>query len=363
MTPARGFEGPRSVKVSETGSLLRLLDRSFAPYAKSGMRAEYPQIYGRMEQFPENHRVILHRGSIVAHVGVFPLNFVTPAGRVTAGGIGAVCTGEKYRGKGLMSDLLGEAVRWMKERDMPLSILWGNRYRYQRFGWEPAGSRYACSFADKALPALGGYRLRASIVGDTDRMIDSLHALHQRMSSRIDMDRETFLLTIRKVGRRVWIARDGGRIRAYAVAHEDRWKKKGKARAGWMVDGWGGSLEGILSIIRAMLERSGTDYARCVWPAGRTRIPESVLEAGDAWSSGLEHMGQIRINDLKSAMTRLGAGSLFNPVRAMGGDGRAQARLLFGPASPANLLSPRIASGALGKRLPLNLFMEPLDAI
>ena len=359
----RGFEGPRAVKPGETAGLLRLLDRSFAPYAKSGMRAEYPQIYGRMGKFPGNHRIILHQGNIVAHVGVFPLRFAVPGGMVVAGGIGAVCTEKEFRGKGLMADLLGEAVRWMKEMDMPLSILWGNRYRYQRFGWEPAGCRYSCSFAAKALPALGRFDLRSQLVSSPAAIIGDLHSLHQHRPFRIDMDRETFGLTIRKVGRRVWAARDGGRIAAYAVAHEDKWKNKGKKRSGWIVDGWGGSLEGILSIIRAMLGRPETDFAKCIWPAGRARIPVQVLEAADAWSSGFEHMGQIRINNLASAMARLGAGKLVAPVRELGWDSRALARLLFGPANPANLLPAAGAAGILGRSLPLGLFLEPLDAI
>jgi len=363
MTLGRGFEGPRGANPGETAELLRWIDRMFAFHVKSGMRAEYPQIYGRMEKFPQNHRIILYQGRVAAHVGVYPLEFVTPEGRVTAGGIGAVCTDEKFQGKGLMTDLLNEAVRWMKEEDMPLSILWGNRYRYQRFGWEPAGCRYSCSFAGKALPLLVRYDLRSTPVDNPARIIGDLHALHQRMPYRIDMDRESFGLSISKVGRRIWTARDGGRAVAYAVAHEDRWKNKGKKRSGWTVDGWGGSLEGILSIIRSMLVRPGADYARCVWPAGRARIPSPVLEAADAWASGFEHMGQIRVNELKSAMTGLGAGNLLAPVQALGWNGRAQARLLFGPANPANLLSPRQATGVLGRGLPLGLFLEPLDAI
>jgi len=363
MTLTQGFEGPRGLKPGEARGLLRLLDRCFARYAKSGLRREYPQIYGRMEKFPSHHRVILRRGRIVAHVGVYPMKFVTPGGRVTAGGIGTVCTDGKFRGKGLMTDLMGEAVRWMKGEDMPLSILWGNRYRYRRFGWEPAGCRFGCSFSPQAAGLLSRFDLPAVITPVTARLAGDLYGLHQRMPYRLDMDGETFRLTILKVRRRVWTARDGRRPVAYAVAHEDRWRAGGKMRSGWSVDGWGGNVDGILSIIRAMLVRSGTDYARCVWPAGCARIPVPVLEAGNSWSSGLEYMGQLRINNLESVMTRLGAGDCLEKVRALGWNERAQARLLFGPMGPANLLSARQAQGPLGRRLPLGLFLDPIDAI
>jgi len=363
MTLSRVFEGPRAVNPAEIRSLLGLLNRSFDWHVYAGMRAEYPHVYSRMNRFCAHHRVILHKGRIAAHVGVYPLEFVTPRGRVTAGGIGAVCTEKKFQGKGLMTDLLGEAVRWMKEQDMPLSILWGNRYRYQRFGWEPAGCRYAASFGGRALPLLSRYDLPSAAVASPAGIIGDLHSLHRRLPYRIEVDRETFILMLKRAGRRVWAAREGGRIRAYAVVRRDKWEKRGKTNFGWNIDAWSGSLEGVLSIVRSMLDRPGADFVRCFWPGGHTRIPVAVLEAADSWSSGFEHMGQIRINDLKSTMTRLGAGNLLAPVRALGWDGRAQARLLFGPASPGNLLAPRQAAGVLGRELPLGLFIEPLDGI
>jgi hypothetical protein len=251
----------------------------------------------------------------------------------------------------------------MEGDGIPLSILWGNRYRYQPFGWEPAGSRYAGTFGGRALPALSRFDFPSSITPLSGRVVGCLYSIHQRMASRIDTDQETFRLKLGRAGRRVWIARDGRAICAYAVVRRHGLAMYGKARRGWAVDGWGGSLEGILSITRALLSRPGTDFVRCLWPAGRARIPAPVLEAADGWYSGVEHMGQIRINDLKSAMSGLSAGGLVSRVRALGWDGRAQARLLFGPASPANLLPPAKASGVLGRSLPLGLFLEPLDGV
>ena len=155
---ARKFEGPRGARIGEAGQVFRFVNRMFGFYTRFGLDAEYPWIYKRIARFPDQHRVILHRGEVVSHIGVYPLEFVTPGGRVLAGGIGAVCTAEKFQGKGLMTHLLGDVVKHMGKRGMPLSILWGNKFRYHRFGWEPAGSRFAFGFVPGSLPALKGFR-------------------------------------------------------------------------------------------------------------------------------------------------------------------------------------------------------------
>src|SRR3990172_4831266 len=134
------YEGPRAARPGEGAKVLRFISRIFSGRRMGRgwtMLREYPHLYGDMERHLEWCRVVTHEGRIVSHVGVYPLPFVSFGRRMLAGGIGAVATDPAHRGQGLMAVLLDHPTRYMKHHGMPLSILWGDRTRYARFGWEP----------------------------------------------------------------------------------------------------------------------------------------------------------------------------------------------------------------------------------
>lgn len=80
--------------------------------------------------------VAVDGGKIVSTVRVFD-RIVWIAGRaVKMGGIGEVSTKPEYREKGYAGTLLGMAIEAMRERRMPVSILFGDHPMYQRKSWQ-----------------------------------------------------------------------------------------------------------------------------------------------------------------------------------------------------------------------------------
>lgn len=79
--------------------------------------------------------ITMQDGEIASTVRVFDRNVWIAGRSVHIGGIGEVSTKPAYRNKGYAGALLRMAVDAMQKRDMPLSILFGNRLIYEKMGW------------------------------------------------------------------------------------------------------------------------------------------------------------------------------------------------------------------------------------
>ena len=357
---SREFDGPRLARPGEGAALLALLDRTFAGGCPEGMAAEYPHLYGDMERRLDWCHVIAHRGRLVAHVGVYPLDFVSPAGRVTVGGIGAVATHPAFRGRGLMSGLLGHATRHMRAQGMPLSILWGDRGRYARFGWEAAGMSFHFRIYPRAAREhLNSFRERVVVLADPDRHGGALQALHRRLPLRVERDPETFRLVMRKVHRRVHAAFAGRRLVAYALVR--RWP--GRHGVTWQVEEMAGSGEGVASILRALALAPRTHRVEGQVPPLFQPWMPALIAAHETWDSSVACLGQIKVVDRTAALAALGARDVARPLARLRPGPLAEPRLLFGPLGPAAVLPQGAVRGPVADRLPIPLFLWPADHV
>lgn len=84
----------------------------------------------------ENVWVAEAGGRLVSCVQIFPRRLRVGKAAIPAGGIGSVFTGPDARGSGVASALLERAAQAMRERGMPLSLLFASRLGfYGRLGW------------------------------------------------------------------------------------------------------------------------------------------------------------------------------------------------------------------------------------
>ena len=86
---------------------------------------------------------------LISHVGIRFCEMKIPAGRtIPIAMIGAVATHDGFRGKGLSSRLLKEAIRISEEKNCDWTILWGSEHDfYKKFGFELAGEQYQASLS------------------------------------------------------------------------------------------------------------------------------------------------------------------------------------------------------------------------
>lgn len=115
-------------------------------------------IYGARHFRPEEWHVAEANGNLVGVVGFLSRQTPLPVIPVTklpwAVGLG-VGTHPDWRGRGIMSQLLLNAIAEMDERGVPISFLRGIRTRYGRFGWAEAGKRLALTLSATQFPDPG----------------------------------------------------------------------------------------------------------------------------------------------------------------------------------------------------------------
>lgn len=87
-----------------------------------------------------NYWLAVEDGTPVSCVQIFPRPLRTAAGRVWMGGIGSVFTHPAHRKRGHGEALLARACEAMRERDMPISMLFAARIPwYTKLGWRSLG--------------------------------------------------------------------------------------------------------------------------------------------------------------------------------------------------------------------------------
>jgi GNAT superfamily N-acetyltransferase len=86
---------------------------------------------------PPEHRwfAVDPEGHIVAHVGVHIKTLGTALGELTVGGISEVCVKSDYRGRGILKELLGNVHPWLRARQIPFALLFGQPPIYRSSGY------------------------------------------------------------------------------------------------------------------------------------------------------------------------------------------------------------------------------------
>lgn len=91
----------------------------------------------------EGIRVAVDNGKIVSTVRVFIRKMFLHGEPISVGGIGEVSTHPEYQRKGLATQLLKDAIRFMEARDIAISSLHGSQRIYSVEGWEKVPRYYA----------------------------------------------------------------------------------------------------------------------------------------------------------------------------------------------------------------------------
>lgn len=91
----------------------------------------------------EGIRVAVNNGKIVSTGRVFIRKMYFHGEPISVGGIGEVSTHPEYQRRGLATQLLKEAIRFMESREIAISSLHGSQRIYSVEGWEKVPRYYA----------------------------------------------------------------------------------------------------------------------------------------------------------------------------------------------------------------------------
>ncbi len=206
------IEGPRPVKPSEYGSLLKLVNRTFIGDRGRGMESLYPWHLGKDNR--KNLWVMAEDGQVVSHVGVNKRAVSLYGARVPIVLVSSVCTDPAYRGQGLASKLMDHLTRIHDRQGFDLYLISGNRDLYRRLGAAPVGRKLHFVLDPKVL-SLFSHRevaVRPAEPGD----LKHVAALYAREPVRIVRPNDDF----RRVFRAGWAGLSPARF--YVAEVEDR---------------------------------------------------------------------------------------------------------------------------------------------
>lgn len=101
-----------------------------------------PKVYAPEHSKPEIHFIAEENGHIVGCLGmlVFPLNVCEHSLRV--GYLGSVAVHPRFRGHGIMRELMERQIAAAKAAGLDMLVLGGQRQRYQYYGFETCGTSY-----------------------------------------------------------------------------------------------------------------------------------------------------------------------------------------------------------------------------
>lgn len=274
----------RHPRLEEFEPFMRFIERAFG-HSKAFFQRAYPHLYLPTEEAMSWAYIIEEDGEIVSHVGVYPIESVTAGVRYSVGGIGAVSTSAKARGKGYMTELLHHAIMEMRRIGYPISWLGGDRQRYNSFGWELASPLYDLQFSRRSLEWHGIEPVQIEEVMPEEALpvIEKFQARQACHTIRPDLARQVQIMD-----KRFWIFSDGYAILAGQARRELRILE--------LVSTGGHEL----GVIRALLDWNFGDRASwglSMWDGERIG---RLMRCVSYWSGGSSAM--YRINDLAQVL-------------------------------------------------------------
>ena len=259
-------------------------------------------------------------GRLDSLVRVWTMELILDGRPIRSGGIGSVSTARHARGQGAMSALMNHTTRWMKERELPLAILWGERFRYANFGYETAGRALQWEVKTRGLRHCAIEPLAPTPFSDA--VVERIRAARAQLP---------YYRVRQACEWRPIYGAPHRRVFASAPAADD---------FGWFVlqdesiAEWGGDAQTVLRLAAWTAQQNIAEKWSFMAPAG-IEIAAPMRAAASSWSL---HTAWCRaqILDLPVTLRALDCAQLAGELSAL--DAREQSWRLFGaPDAPRNI--------------------------
>ena len=123
--------------------LLKFENKTF----KIKFENKVPKVYAFSES-TDIHGVFRDKGKIVGGICILPGTFIMGEEKLITAGIGSVAVAKSHRDRGIMKELMQYAEKKSLEYGADVGYLSGYRFRYERFGYVPAGVKYVFEVSD-----------------------------------------------------------------------------------------------------------------------------------------------------------------------------------------------------------------------
>lgn len=242
----------RNVKANEMDQAIQLADEIFRGEGHSSMGDAFPHVFSK----GINHSFGAFEGDkLISFMGLVPSKIKIGEAEINVFSIGAVCTHEDYRQRGISSKLLNKVYQYIDEAGASLLLISGDRGLYTRNHCYHFGDTYQ-------------YSIHRSKVNENDykgiirrgKAVDIFQIDQLRRENSVHFDSSLWewssllessgYTSTFKIKQTLFIAEEHGVIRGYAVIglpHDKSGKKE------TIVTEWGGEPKAIHSILANLL--------------------------------------------------------------------------------------------------------------
>ena len=279
-------EGPRTMLPEEYDDVMGLQERAYG-YTRRHAVSCYPQLR-RDRTVCDDHLILKENGRVVSHIGSYPLDVAAGECEIKVAGVGDVGTDADYRGKGYMTALMDYLTAKLKERKIPLSILWGDTQRYRHFGWETAGQDLIFQLSRRSVESVTvgpEFTVRGY---DRTRDLEAVLAVHEREPLRVKRRRRDYEDLLERTQDQVWVGNEKGSW-GYAVLN------------GMEVIEFGGELPLIPKLFSLILKYRTVDGLNVHVPCRNSDVARMLHGISSTWQ--VVPLGLIKIIDLKQTLS------------------------------------------------------------
>ena len=263
------FTPNSSTEYAERNSLLQKSLRENTPYFS--IESEYPIVLSKDgSHFSYCYR---HESELVAHANLWPrvVTCSVTKQRWQIGLIGNVATDERFRGRGIMSNVLEHLKSVATDTNLSILILWSDLLEfYQKQGFRSFGEERRYIYTRVSLhQGLSDHSFsdrffnKHEISGLNEVVLDTFIDLRPKTSLTIDRTTSEFAALLKIPNLKVFTSSDNaGRITAFAVLGKG-------ADMESVVHEWGGETAGdILSLLSFILADSKLEAVMLLSPKG-----------------------------------------------------------------------------------------------
>ena len=137
---------PKEIKSTDSNEVNELVSKAFGYIEPHSFFDDFPIWVTPLSEIVRLGIKVEHK--LVSHVGIRFCDMQIEGSLMPVALIGAVATDEKYRGKGLSTSLLNEALALIDKRGCEWSLLWGSEHNfYARLGFKLEGQQTRVSIA------------------------------------------------------------------------------------------------------------------------------------------------------------------------------------------------------------------------
>lgn len=292
------MEGPRYLKKGEFKSLTKLLNHGF-PNVKP-MDKTWRHLYAGLEKDFKNYLVIKDKENIISHVGLFPLYAQAGKSVIKVAGIGGVATYKKYRGHGLMRELLNYSIKIMQKENYDIAWLTGDRKRYGNYGWENGGRVHTFTVTERQIRDIKIKDFKIRKLKDEDRFLRQIKLIHEKEYFKVRRTYDDYKRLFSRMWKETYVAFLKGRVIAYVTFERD----KKDSKSGKVFE-YGGDKNGLKSLIKYILYKLKIERLNITCPVYHSKYKDIFIEFSSNWSINVYANSQmIKIINLNSLLKK-----------------------------------------------------------